>query len=130
MAFFLYLGHGIIHRDAILFLLKSVFGWDMELLKWGASEKIGWTSIVKRLPDPFRTARSRFFRGQSTLRYIRENRAQEATSVEKPTLCKRTFSKQTDAKKHNNGKSEKNGNQEKQENDGDTYLLNNGDLLR
>ena len=39
----------LIHRDAIWFLLKSVFGWltiSTELLKWGASENIGWTSII------------------------------------------------------------------------------------
>ena len=30
--FFVYLGHGIIHWDAILFWLKPVFGRGMELL--------------------------------------------------------------------------------------------------
>ena len=39
-------GHGIIRRDAIWFLLKSVFRWGMELLKRGASEFLGWISIV------------------------------------------------------------------------------------
>ena len=42
-------GHGIIRRDAFWFLLKSVFGWGIELVKWGASENLGWTSIVEPL---------------------------------------------------------------------------------
>ena len=42
-------GHGITRRDAIWFLLKSVFGWCIELLNWGASENLEWTSIVERL---------------------------------------------------------------------------------
>ena len=83
-------GHGIIHRDAIRFLLKSVFGWSIELLnpfrtaipfwgqttwilsglspkrdcrskrvKWGASEKLGWTSIVECMVGTSRTKATR-----------------------------------------------------------------------
>ena len=43
---------GVIHWGAIWLLLESFFGWpinSMELLTWGASEKLGWTSIVERL---------------------------------------------------------------------------------
>ena len=44
------MGHGIISRDTFWLLLKSVFAWGFELLKWAASEKfIGWTSTVERL---------------------------------------------------------------------------------
>ena len=48
---FLDLGHGIIRRDAFSFLLRSVFGWGMELRKRGAPENLGRTSIVERLRD-------------------------------------------------------------------------------
>ena len=50
---FIGLGHGIIRRDAFWFLLKSAFGWGMELLKWGEEPQKVWgeTSIVERLID-------------------------------------------------------------------------------
>ena len=46
---FVCLAHGIIHRHVNSFLLKSVFRWGVEPLKWGASEKIGW-NLYRRTP--------------------------------------------------------------------------------
>ena len=46
---FVDLAHGIIRRDSFSFLLRSGFGWGMELRKRGAWENWGWTFVVERL---------------------------------------------------------------------------------